>query len=119
MMFCNGGFICFGTNVGFMYGNLKGTGLGSGGIALIGGDFIFFGVISAFFVGIILRMTKKNLLILRLCVYVSFLIMIIEVVCIIEEVPHYYLQIVSIFIGICFVPITPVLINFAGEVTFP
>jgi len=69
MMLENGCFICFGTNIGFLYGNIKPDGMGAGSIALIGADCIFFGVISAFFVGFILRKTKKNLLILRICIF--------------------------------------------------
>ena len=119
MMLVNGSFICFGTDVSFLYGNIRPAPFTSGGISLLGGGCIFFGVISAFFVGVILKKTKKNLLILRFCLFGTCLLMIIQLVFIIEEFPKYYMVIISCLSGVTLVPAVPVLVNFAGEITFP
>ncbi len=38
---------------------------------------------------------------------------------IIEEFPKYYMVIISCLSGVTLVPAVPVLVNFAGEITFP
>lgn len=119
MMLVNGSFICFGTDVAFLYGNIRPVPFTSGGISLLGGGCIFFGVVSAFFVGFILKKTRKNLLILRICLFSTCLLVIVDLVFIVEEFPKYFMVTMSCLEGVTFVPAVPVLVNFAGEITFP
>ena len=66
----NGTFLAFGACVSIIFSSI----FNSGGIALLSGGSIVFGVISAFIVGIILKKTRKNLLITQICSFSSVLV---------------------------------------------
>jgi len=119
MMLINGTFITFGTCIAVVYANIKPEGFKSAGISMCGISSILSGVITAFIVGIILKRTKKNLLITRTFSFFALLIISFNLALMYFELPKYLFLVNSIFIGASLIPIVPVLINFAGEITFP
>ena len=119
MMLINGTFISFGTCIAVVYGNIKPVGFSSSGVSMCGIGSITCGVITAFIVGIILKKTKKNLLITRIFSCFALLTISFNLALMVFELPKYLYLVNSTLIGASLIPIVPVLINFAAEITFP
>jgi biotin transporter BioY len=76
------------------------------------------GVAASFCAGFILKKTKKNRLLLRICCFGSSTMLIIGVFVLQLEIN--WLIYVNIFTaGMLIVPIVPIGLNFASELTFP
>lgn len=118
MMLTNAVFISFGTCVSVIYSNAKPVPFTPAGVSLIGVGTILFGVPSGFLSGIILRKTRKNLLLTHIFLGLTVTSTIIALVLLIYDKKKLIIA-NSAFFGVAIVPLTPILVNFASEVTFP
>jgi len=119
-MMINGSFVSIGTNISAIYGNpkLHGGAFGPSQISLIAGSSTILGIVSAFGFGYALKATHKNLLLLKVCVFGSFLGLCIGAYILYTgNVASIYL--ISFLISMLQIPAVPMTINFASEITFP
>jgi sugar phosphate permease len=85
---------------------------------VIGAGTVISGVCASFLVGYMLGKTKKNRLLLRICCFGSSIMLIVGIFVLQSGID--WLVYVNIFtIGALIVPIGPIGLNFASELTFP
>jgi len=111
----DGVFISFGACLSTIFSPL---GFSSTKCSLLGAGTVVFGVSSSFFAGYILKRTKKNRLLLRISCFGASIMLIIAIFTLKSGI--FWLMYLNIFVaGILIVPIIPVSLNFAAELTFP
>lgn len=111
----DGVFISFGACLSTIF-----TPLGFSGTecSLLGAGTVIFGVSASFLAGFTLKRTKKNRLLLRISCFGSLIMFIIGIFVLMSG--NKWLIFINIFAaGFLIVPIIPISINFASELTFP
>jgi hypothetical membrane protein len=111
----DGTFISFGTCLSTIFAPL---GFSTTSCSLLGAGTVVFGVIAAFLAGFILKRTKKNLLLLRINCFGSTLMLLIGI-WVLQSGIHWLVFINIFMAGFIIVPIVPIGLNFASELTFP
>lgn len=110
-----GTFISFGACLSTIFTPL---GFSTAQCSVLGAGTVVFGVLSSFSAGFILKKTKKNRLLLRICCFGTSIMLIIGIF--VLETGIDWLIFVNIFTaGVFIVPIIPIGLNFASELTFP
>lgn len=110
-----GGFLAFGTNIDQLFAPV---GFSDVDISMLGAGVILVGVCSSMVSGILLNKYHKYLLMIRLSAVGSFIIVGLAVLSF-QTKNTTLISINMIVAAICLVPVIPVSIDFAGELTFP
>ena len=110
-----GGFLAFGTNISQLFAPVGFTDVD---ISILGECVILMGVIASMVAGILLNKYHKYLLMTRISAFGSF--MLVGLALITFQTKNVLLIIINMVVAAtCLVPVIPVGIDFAGELTFP
>jgi FLVCR family feline leukemia virus subgroup C receptor-related protein len=114
-MLLQGGFLAFGTNINQLF---TPVGFSEVDISILGAGVITMGVAASMVAGIVLNKYHKYLLMTRLAAFGTFILL--GTALITYQTRNVTLITVNMIIAAaCMVPVIPVSIDFAGELTFP
>ena len=120
-IFVNGAFVAIGTDFAIIFADpkFKGGPYSTGAVSLLGAGSTVIGVCFAFFFGWILKITKKNLLLLRLCCFMSCFCLAVDSTFIATSGNKIWVSLFAILNGCFEIAAIPISVNFASEITFP